>query len=299
MTTNNNGSGSLPAPQSGGQVALSPEMLEMMEGAAHATDFSAGQTLVPYVQIVQATSGYVKRNTPDFIESARVGDIINTLTLRLSSVRHIIPCKFELHYTEWKPNNGPLVRQYFADSRPYDALPWRRNEQTGEEMQFGPKATPNGNEIVPSAVYYCLDYEPESGQSVASVLSLTSTQFPKQRRLNSLMNMEMDGPNGPFIPPMFARIYDCTTVSETGGPNGDKEWAGWRFEPGLLTLTVPHGNRLFAKAKAFREAIEAGKVRPRPPQENLANADDGGASAGPSRQTGSGPAVLDDDIPFD
>lgn len=283
MTQQNN----VPAPTPGTVPALSADAMAKMAGAAHTTDFGAGQTLVPYVQIVQTMSPYMKRNHPSYIESAREGDIINTLTLRISAVRHFIPCKFEVHYTTWKPNNGPLVKQWFTDSSGYDALPG----------DYGAKQDADGNDISPTAVYYGLDYDPETNQTIASILSLGGTQFKKQRRWNSLTTMEMDGPNGPFIPPMFARVYDLTTRTETGGPNGDKSWAGWVIEPGLFTLALPHGDRFFEKASQFRKAIEEGKVRPAPPQERVSE-EDGHPVRERGQGTGPTGAGIDEEIPF-
>lgn len=233
--------------------ALDPAMLALMEQAAPTADFTRDDLAIPYLQIVQSLSPYVKRADPQYIAEAREGDIIDTLTHRLRPTATIIPVKFERNYTEWKPSNGPLVKQWFTDSTKYDAC----------GSDFGSRTTPEGNEISPTNVYYILLVDDGFGQPM--ILSLGGTQAKKARRINSLIQSPINGPSGPFVPPMFARTFVLTTVPESGGPGGDKSWMGWKFEPGMFTLARGGGQALFAQAQAFRVSIESGAVRATPP----------------------------------
>jgi hypothetical protein len=222
--------------------------LALMAGEAPTSDFKSGDTIVPYLQIVQSTSAYVKRADAAFIAEAREGDIIDTLSLKLRSEALVIPVKFDTTYTEWKPNQGGIVKQWGSDRSGYDAA-------VGE---YGAKTTAAGTEIVPYATYWCLLLG-EDGSSQPVLLSLKGTEYKKSRRWNGLLSTEMRGPDRkPFIPPYYARVFKLTTVPES---NDQGSWSGWRVEPHGLTLALPEGLYLFEKAKAFRESIVAGTAR--------------------------------------
>ena len=222
--------------------------LALMAGDAPTSDFKSGDTLVPYLQIVQSTSAYVKRADAAFIANAREGDIIDTLTLKLRAEAFVIPVKFDTTYTEWKPNQGGIVKQWGTDSSGYDRA----------RGDYGAKITEAGTEIVPYATYYCLLLDDEGG-SQPVVLSLKGTEFKKSRRWNGLLSTEMRAPNGaPFIPAYYARVFKLLTVPES---NDQGSWSGWRIEPHCLTLSLPEGQYLYNKAKLFRESIVSGAVR--------------------------------------
>jgi hypothetical protein len=222
--------------------------LALMAGEAPTNDFKAGDTIVPYLQIVQSTSAYVKRADAAFIPEAREGDILDTLSLKLRSEAFVIPVKFDVTYTEWKPNQGGIVKQHGNDATAYNAA-------VGE---YGAKTTAAGTEIVPYATYWCLLLDGDGG-SQPVLLSLKGTEYKKSRRWNGLLSTEMRGPDGkPFIPPYYARVFKLTTVPES---NDQGSWSGWRVEPNGLTLALPEGLYLFEKAKAFRESIVAGTAR--------------------------------------
>ena len=249
-------------------AVLDDAALALMAGEAPTSDFKAGDTLVPYLQIVQSTSAYVKRADASFIPEAREGDIIDTLTLKLRAEAFVIPVKFDTTYTEWKPNQGGIVKQWGTDSSGYDRA----------RGDYGAKTTEAGTEIVPYATYYCLLLDDEGG-SQPVVLSLKGMEFKKSRRWNGLLSTEMRGPNGqPFIPPYYARVFVLTTVPES---NDQGSWSGWKIEPETFTLGLPNGKYLFEKAKAFRESIVSGAVRaaqaPSESEPRSAGATDGGS----------------------
>lgn len=273
-----------PAPVPMTQGALTANLdaaaLAMMEEAAPTNDAGRADLLTPYLTIVQNTSPYMQRNNPLFIADARAGDIIDTLHYILRDRARVIPCRFEVHYTEWKPNQGGLVAQYFTDPTKYNAC----------GSDFGARRTSEGNEIVPSAVFYDL-LVGDDGSAQAVVHSLTGTQYKKARRLNTLIaSLELRNSRGePFIPPCYARSYILTTVPES---NELGSWMGWQIDPAELTLSLPHGRALFERAKAFRESIERGEVRAQAPIAAAAN------DPQPSTATARGGGRPDDDIPF-
>lgn len=253
-------------------VVLSDDMVAAMAGARKTDDFKAEDILVPYLQIVQTTSPYMKRNDAGYLPDAREGDIIDTLTLKLREKAAFVPVKYEVRYTEWEPNQGGLVKQWGTDRSGYDAA----------EGDFGTRKTADGNDIVPSATYYGLLLD-EDGTSQPVILSLTGTQAKKAKRLATLISaLELTDANGDtFNPPMYSRVYALTTVPES---NDKGSWCGWRIEPGALLLTVRGGKSVFQKAMRLREQIDAGVARAAPEQA--------------SRPAASGEAGDGGDIPF-
>lgn len=293
----------LPATQ-GGQLALSEEDMALMaEGAkTGAESFSIKQLIVPYLGIVHGTSDYVKRGSAGFIDAARVGDIIDNLSLKPMQEAFVIACKYEDHYTEWevklerdrdgreKRGRGKLVRQWFTDRSKYDAAQ-KRGRDDGDGF---PRITSEGNDINMVPTYYCLLYNNGSVRPV--VLPLASTQAKKSRRWNGLIDsVEFDGPNGPFTAPIYAVVYRLTTVTEG---EGDKTYPGWKIEPAGMTLAMKNGRHCWQRAQEVRKAVEEGQMRMAAPARDVT--DEATATTAPARGRGDEPPtrVADDDIPF-
>jgi hypothetical protein len=298
----------LPATQADREVApvLDDEMMKMLQEAGSTNDFTAGDLVVPWLSLVQTTGGYMKRNNANYDPNAKEGDITDNLTRRLRSHQAIILCRFETHYTTWGPDGGKLVKQWYQDASGYNAAKFPINKKTGKPMTFGKKVDADGNIVQPVNVYYILAVDLESGVFTPMTLGLASTQFSKAKKVNSLAREMMVVNGKPFIPPIYARIFDVTSCFEQGGESGDKSWAGWVFNPGASVLTHQYGKLWFAAAKQFREEVLAGRVRPQAPEEAGEAApapreeDDGGDAEtyeGGLRQGGSKPAA-GDDIPF-
>lgn len=252
-----------------GNAIMSQADMELMRGAArYAPANKPGELITPYLNIVQGLSPCLIRGNPLYDENARIGDLFDTLTRKMRKEVLAIPCLFETHYTEWKPKRGGLVKQWFTDSSKYDA--------SGTE--FGLRITEEGNEISPQPTFYCLLVE-ENGGSMPCAVVMASTQMKKARLWNSLINMNAFGD---FLPPIFSKAYKLTTVPEPGvAANGQPtNNAGWKITPDHMTLNLPNGRALFAKALAFRESLDRGEGRPAPPvREGVAETHDGQAKA--------------------
>lgn len=287
------------ATQSGGAVALPSAALAKMSKAKHVDTFKPGELMLPWLQIVQSSSGYMKRGNPNFVQGAAEGDIIDSVSRKVRAAQTIILVKFETHYTTFKPKAGPLVKQWFTDPTGYNAASFP------EGKDYGTKIDGDGNEVQVGPMYYVLMVDLKTGRCDPASMSWGSTQAKKTRRLNTLAREDLIGEDGlPFTPPLYARLFDITTTIENGkGDNADKTFGGWVAEVGDLVLSVPKfGDMWYAKAEAFRDQIDAGNVRPLPPAENeeATQRDD---EDRPRRRRGEGPVTdvdgkLDDDVPF-
>lgn len=283
----------------GGGVALPKNAMERMAKSKHVDTFKPGELMIPWFQIVQTSSGFMKKNNAAYIKDAAEGDLIDTVSHRLRSTQEIILLKFETHYTTWKPKGGPLVKQWFADPTGYNAASFP------EGRNYGAKIDGDNNEVRPSPMYYILMVDRTTGRADPATMSFASTQSKKTRRINTLAREDLPGPDGmPYTPPLYARTFDVKTVIENGkGDQADKSWGGWQVEVGDLVLSVPkYGEMWYAKAEAFRDQIELGNVRPHPPTDAERELDEDRAERTPWREgpkgAGSGAPQLDDDLPF-
>jgi hypothetical protein len=255
-------------------TTLSVEDIALMENAKPTNDFKKDDLLIPFLQIVQATSGYVQRNDPAFVEAARPGDIIDSLTREPRQRIAFVPVKYETTFVEWKPNRGGLVKNWGTNASKYEA-------SSGD---YGTHRTSEGNDIVPNATYYGLIIF-EDGATMPVVLNMTGSQYRKSKRLNALINMlkitKADGTS--FEPPIYSRVYSMQTVQES---NDLGSWYGWRVEPGSKLLEVNGGRAVFAEAQKLREQIDAGTARAMPDPSTT------------PRTAATAAVALDSEIPF-
>lgn len=257
------------------QAMSAEKMALMVEGARDVETFSVKQLIVPYLGIVQGTSGYVKPGTAGFIEGMAVGDIVDNLTLTPFKEVVAIMCKYEDHWTEWeviinregKRQRGKLIKQWFTDDSKYKA-----SEKRGVDDGDGfPRITVEGNDIVQTPTYYSMIIGAKLKGQTDLVMSgarpvvfpMGSTQAKKSRRLNGLIDiLTFNGPDGPFTAPPYAQAFKFWTAPE---PTGDNTIMGWKFEPYGLTLDLPGGVALWTRAQNIRKAVEEGQMRMAPP----------------------------------
>lgn len=292
----------LPAVQASRYVA-NVKAAEKMENKKYVDEFKAGELMIPWLTIVQTSSGFMKPNKPSYLAEARQGDIIDTLSRRLRATQSIIIVKYDgIHYTTWEPGGGKFVKAWYNDPTAYNAASWRVDKKTEEEIQFGTKLDGDGNEIKPAATYYILVVDFETGAAEPMTMAWGSTQIGKSKRINSLARADLVNAAGvPYTPPIFARVFDLGTKGENNATNA---WSGWTFDVGGLVLDVAKfGEGWYAKAEAFREQIEKGNVRPMPPVEA---GDDAAPQPGEDRAEGDAQPqargakakTLSDDIPY-
>lgn len=290
----------LPTTTSGNLPASAARMAKLSKSKHH-DKFEAGDLMLPWFQIVQTSSGYMKKNNAEYIKDASEGDLIDTLSKRLRSSQTIILVKFETHYTTFKPGGGKLVKQWFTDPTGYNAASFPPGKD------YGKKIDGEGNEVQKVPMYYVLMVDMEKGTAIPASMAWGSTQAKKVKRVNTLARADLTDPESglPFTPPIYARLFDITTRIETGGESGDKSWGGWVATVGDLVLdNEKFGEMWHAAAEAFREQIDLGNVRPLPPENSEAAEDDdrpqrrneesyeGGVRRGGDTRT------LDDDLPF-
>lgn len=251
------------------ESGLPAELNEMYEADAGAgvDEMSGADLAIPFLSIIQKMSPQVDETTPKYIEGAKPGMILNTLTNELYDGKVGIPaiaCGYQKLYTEWTPRDqgGGFLGHHHEDSLVV------KNSKVDEKNK---RHTANGNILVDTA-YYFVFAMPKDGMFQA-IVSMASTQLKKSRKWNSLMKgiILRNKAGKAFTPPMYSHVYLLQTEPES---NDQGSWYGWK----ITTVKMVDDVDLMQTAKRFNEQVKSGAVRTGPP---------------PSEETASNP-----DVPF-
>tara|TARA_R100001460_G_scaffold42284_4_gene78365 strand:- start:3746 stop:4537 length:792 start_codon:yes stop_codon:yes gene_type:complete len=214
-------------------------------------------TAIPYISILQTSSPQVNPSKPEYIDSAKAGNLFNTVTQEVFADVEVIPVFYSLKYVEWKPREqgGGFIASHDADSGVLGQC--TRDPMTNKQV------LPNGNHIVQTAYHYVLILTGDGYQN--AVISMSSSQLKKSRRWNSLMlSQKLKGPSGMFTPPTYAFTYKLSTVSES---NDRGSWFGFAIDKGNQ-VTDPS---IYQDSKAFAQSASSGAVDAKPEEPKLIN----------------------------
>ena len=218
-------------------------------------------TAIPYISILQTSSPQVNPSKAEYIESAKAGQLFNTVTQETFDTLKVIPVFYHLKYVEWKPREqgGGFINSHDADSGIIG--------QTKRDPMNGKMTLPNGNHIVQTAYHYVLMLDANGGYQNA-VISMSSSQLKKSRRWNSLMlSQKIKGPSGMFTPPTYAMTYTLSSVSES---NDRGSWFGFSIEKGEQVTDAS----IYGESKAFAKSASSGAVDAKPATPKLVTTED-------------------------
>ena len=207
-------------------------------------------TAIPYISILQTSSPQVNPSKAEYIESAKAGQLFNTVTQETFDKLEVIPVFYHLKYVEWKPREqgGGFIASHDADSGIIG--------QTKRDPMTNKMVLPSGNHIVQTAYHYVLMISGEGYQN--AVISMSSSQLKKSRRWNSLMlSQKIKGPSGMFTPPTYAFTYQLSSVSES---NDRGSWFGFSVEKGSQVTDAS----IYGESKAFAQSASSGAVDAKP-----------------------------------
>ena len=218
-------------------------------------------TAIPYISILQTSSPQVNPSKAEHLESAKAGQLFNTVTQETFDTLKVIPVFYHLKYVEWKPREqgGGFINSHDADSGIIG--------QTKRDPMNGKMTLPNGNHIVQTAYHYVLMLDANGGYQNA-VISMSSSQLKKSRRWNSLMlSQKIKGPSGMFTPPTYAMTYTLSSVSES---NDRGSWFGFSIEKGEQVTDAS----IYGESKAFAKSASSGAVDAKPATPKLVTTED-------------------------
>jgi hypothetical protein len=178
----------------------------------------AADLALPFVKVLQGLSGQLKREKPEYIKGAAIGDICLTVLNRLwpgDEGVEIVFCHYTRVFVEWRPleAGGGILGVYAPEDKIVG---------TTTRGEKGVLLLPNGNALVETAYHAVL--VKVDGRWVTAVMPLKSTMLKISRKMNNtLTTYEIEDALGKrFQAPRWARIFRMTTGTATGGGN---DWA--------------------------------------------------------------------------
>jgi len=251
----------VPAETGGTAVAASTPLADMFleDAGAGLQNITLADTRIPTLKILQGLSPELAEGDPKYIEGAKQGMLMNSVTRKLYDGKEgimAIPVEFNKEWVEWRPRQagGGFVAAY--DTR----------EDAIAQMK-------EGNEIQETAMHYLL-YRDENGHWVPLVLQAKSTLLGFSRSWNAMMqSLRIEVQGRAVQAPSFAAIYNLSTARQS---NDRGSWYTLVAE----RVSMVEDPNLYASAKEFRALVQGGGLHGRIDRES-----DGGVAGGSPRTT--------------
>lgn len=199
--------------------------------------------IIPRLEVVQGLSPAVKEGDPGYVEGARPGHLMNSVTRRLyGKVVFVVPVTYFKQYLVW-------VDRKLAEAKKIDASQGFRGAfNTMEEAVAKQKAEGGEDKAVvvvetPQHIALCVDPDTQEVEEV--MLSMPRSKAKISRQLNTMIKLAGGD--------RFARAYEVTTVLQKG-PKGD-------FYNFLMTQRGFAPKALYQRAEKLYNDITSGKVR--------------------------------------
>lgn len=197
----------------------------------------ADDLVIPRLEVIQTLSKALDRGHANFINGAKEGDLINSVTRRVYGKRVIvIPVHYSKQYLVWKDikKGGGF---FGAFDTPDDA-----DRRAQEEGGVGDKT---GIEIIDTPVHLCLIVDQNSGAVDEIMVSMPRTKAKISRSWNSMIRMAGGD--------RFARAYAIQTQQEE--KNGNKYY---NFAVAQFGFPAP---ALFKQAEKLYSDLQKGGKR--------------------------------------
>lgn len=220
---------------------------------------------LPRVAVLQGLSPQLNQRKDEFIQGAKMGDIVNLGTGKLLGNPYpIVVAKYERRYVEWSPRDEKnvcplpghpkvfgkgLLRDWGPNAEAIDPERCTRDPDTGRMW------TKEGNEILPTATYYCVDPETLS----TFFIPMARTQFTASKKIIGKINDEKVMRGGTLRQaPSFWRVWNLTTQLKNRDTN---EWFVFNVEPSMLLKDHPNGTAVLGVVKDFQETLRTSEIR--------------------------------------
>lgn len=248
-------------------VAALPEGLDFLSaedlamGAAGFEGVDQESFALPFVQILQKMSPAVDPDSPGYVEGAKAGMFINTVTGKLFDGKKgilVIPCGYKRVFIQWgaRKAGGGFKGEHTVEA--FQALVDSGVAVAVEHKHFAPledgKIDPDKSDyFADTRVHYVIVIDEETGEWGRAVMSLASTQIKASKRLMTMLNEKKIKVGERMItPPTFLNLVRATTI---GMQKDGDTWSGVQFE--LVGLADKFQ---FADAKEFYAQFTKGEV---------------------------------------
>lgn len=241
----------------GSVTAFSNEMPDYIkQGQRGNENVGTEDLIIPRLEVVQGLSPAVKEGDPGYVEGARPGHLMNSVTRKLyGKMVFIVPVFYFKQYLVW-------VDRKLAEAKKIDASNGFRGAfNTIEEANAKCEAEGGEDKAVvvietPQHIALCIDPDTQEVEEV--MLSMPRSKAKVSRQLNTMIKLAGGD--------RFARGYEVTTVLQKG-PKGD-------FYNFLMTQKGFAPKPLYLRAEKLYNDLASGKIRARMDETGL---NDGGA----------------------
>jgi hypothetical protein len=208
------------------------------EGLERATmrDFA-----LPFLYLLQKGNPQVDENDDKYLEGAKPGMFLNTVTNELFDELQVVPVDFEKVFNEWVPRDagGGFVASW----------PSQEQAEAGKRED---------TQIVETSNHYVL-YRRDDGTWGHAVLSLTSTKLKSSRNwLSQIAQRMVNTGEGRKVAPSYSCVYVVSSVS-------DSNEHGTFFTTAIAASQENDGFvpdvSVFNQALDFRKQLKAGILR--------------------------------------
>jgi hypothetical protein len=263
-------------------LALTDDMAQLYSDHAGEgrEDFTSGDFAIPFLGILQKLSPQVDETAAKYIADAKAGMIFNTVSsdvfpaLTGVGVKEegagikVVVAAYKKFFVEWRDREegGGFVAQHLPDSDAHKSA-------TPDPEKPSKLRLPNGNLLVETTYYYVLQVKDDAEPEWA-VIAMSSTALKTSRKLNNALNgRKVRIGNEDKAVPIYGQIIQLQTGTEKN--NNGQSWYGWTFKALGLNLDA----NLFKAAVAYREAVEANKVRATAPPTDVPEGSQGGGQS--------------------
>lgn len=212
---------------------------------------------IPFLSVLQALSPQIQEGDPSYIEGAKVGDLINTVTGELiKRPATFVPCYTEHVYVEWVPRDagGGFVAVHGYNSEVVVSA-------KAKAERFNDLKTPEGNDLIETFYVYgmLLDSPESTSSSTPIVIAFTSTKIKVYKALMTKLRTIKGNP------PLFA--FRLAITSTDAKNRNNQPYKNFKISPVGETLMdsanlpgTPFAG-LLEEGKALVEAIKGGLAR--------------------------------------
>lgn len=224
-------------------------------------DFTRDDLAIPFINILQKMSPAVDPDSPNHIDKAKAGMMINSVTQELYDGKEdgvvVIPVHRVHQFIEWVPRDagGGFVAAHEVDD------PMIVEAKKGGN--FGKLESPDGNDLVETFNVYVLlvgddgDYQP-------AVIPFSSTNIKAYKKwmTNARSIVLKDEEGRRFPAPMFSHKYRILTQFQE---NNKGTWHAFRVafaEGDAESSRLAPEDELYQAAKGVRELVLSGAAKP-------------------------------------
>ena len=206
---------------------------------------------IPFLRILQDLSPQGKEGRGEYIQGAKPGMIINSVSKKLYDGRkgiNVLRCYYKREFVEWQDRGK-------GDSAPVATYPANSDIITKTTRdQLGKDRLPSGNYLSNTANHYVLMLD---GNMVteSALIAMSFSQLVKSREWNTMItsNKHMKKDGSIIKPPAFSHVYNLKTVLQS---NSKGEFYNWNITK-VGPLTDPNA---YKTAKEFSEGVSKGAV---------------------------------------